>query len=197
MVTGFFNIDSINSSKVLCQYKFKDISGLERLNRWLPDTQEVDADVDAVWSESESVVDAISSGTKIEVMYLALMKVVVENGPIYSDIFMERYHFLSLNALQFKMVQLETSTISLKSMLLQVYKKVTMIFKNELKNVTDRFILFWRFTAIFESALGLLKRYVGDEFTQLHTKSLLTLVLKQKDFTTLQHEYQKVSGVSY
>lgn len=197
MVTGFFNINSINSSKVLCQYRFKDISGLERLNRWLPDTQEVDADVDAVWSESESVVDAISSGTKIEVMYLALMKVVVENGPIYSDIFMERYHFLSLNALQFKMVQLETSTISLKSMLLQVYKKVTLIFKNELKNVTDRFTLFWRFNDIFESALGLLKRYVGDEFTHLHTKSLLTLVLKQKDFTTFQYEYRKVSSVSY
>ena len=79
----------------------------------------------------------------------------------------------------------EDSEVTLASMLQQVYKKISVIFRSELRHCTESLQLFWLYRNVFSSALLLLKMYARDGYSQIHTKSILTHI-KAKDFKSLR-----------
>ena len=58
------------------------------------------------------------------------------------------------------------------------------------------FVILVSYRSVFVGALQLLKLYSRNEYTTLHTKSLLTIILKQKDGASLKREAHVVHKVT-
>ena len=169
---------------VLFKLKIKDARAAEVVNRCLP--IEVSEDVDDFeFGQDLDIVQTLATGTKTQIMYVSLMSVIMEEGKCGKDRFIKDSHFLSM--LELTNIQAnEDSEVTLASMLQQVYKKISVIFRSELRHCTESLQLFWLYRNVFSSALLLLKMYARDGYSQIHTKSILTLILKQKDFKSLR-----------
>lgn len=178
--------DSYSKPVVLYKLQLDEASAVESVNEWLPCyTLPDQSDSDVVGTHSVDVIQYISACTKTQIMYAALMSVVVGAGCSSSDRFIKDHHFLSIEEL--KQIAMEPdSERSLAWLLLETYKKITLIFRTELKLCRDAFELFWLFRRVFNSAHTLLKMYAGSNYTRIHTKSLLTIILKQKNFNSLR-----------
>lgn len=185
---------SASAPKHLYTIKLNDLSTVEGMGRWLPDSQESDEAEDYM---ETTAVECIQTSTHLQLMYLALISVAVEEGVSKKDRFIKNSRFLPIAQLYEitasgepeKKNQFDT----LGNLLELSYKKITVLFRYRMQNLESNFQYFWFFRSVFISCLHLLQYYSRDEFTKLHTKSLLTLLLKQKDATTLMREFKKQS----
>lgn len=170
-----------------------DLGAVENLNNWLPNEFEFDECEEQVHID---VNERLQTSTKIQIMYMALMSVILDEGFSKTDKFRRGHRFLSINELQNITLsgQLEKQQPfdSLSGLLNLVYKKLTVIFKYQLSKLTDNFSVFWFFRSVFTAALTLLKMYSREEYHQVHTQSLLTMIMKQQDSTTLIKEFKRL-----
>ena len=178
--------DSYSKPVVLYKLQLTEAGDVEKMNEWLPCYTSTDqGDSDIVGTHSVDVIQYISACTKTQIMYAALMSIIVGVGCSYSDRFIKDHQFLSMEELS-KIAVDSDSERSLAWLLLETYKKITLVFRKELKLCRDAFELFWLFRRVFSSAHTLLKMYAGSNYSSVHTKSLLTVILKQKNFNSLR-----------
>lgn len=188
------NLDlSFANAKCLFTIKLQDVRILVKLNSWLPETppnEEQDNEPDTV--------DYIRTSTKMQLMYLALMSVVVEEGVQKGDRFTHNHHFRPLEELQeitaSGQPEKENEFDTLGAMLKRVYRKITTTFRYRLQQLEDNYQTFWFYRNIFLAARSLLQQFSRLEYRHLHTKSLLTLLLKQQDSGTLIQEFKHFAG---
>lgn len=182
---------------VLYNLSLKEVGAVQWLERWLPD--ETVNDEDENISSLPGLMECLNTSTRTQIMYVSLMSVVLEDGNHTKDRFIKDRKFLPISTLKMILVDDESET-TLYDLLLQVYKKTSVLFKSELRQCGNQFALFWFYRSVFVGALQLLKLYSRGEYTTLHTKSLLTIILKQKDGASLKreaHEVHKVTAYGY
>ena len=182
---------------VLYNLSLTEVGAVQRLERWLPD-ENVDYE-DGSANNTPELMECLATGTRTQIMYVSLMSVVLEDGCHTKDRFIKDRKFLPISALKLIFID-DESDVTLHDLLVQVYKKISVLFRSELRQCGNQFSLFWFYRSVFVGALQLLKFYSRNEYTTLHTKSLLTIILKQKDGASLKreaHEVHKVTAHGY
>jgi len=138
----------------------------------------------------------IQTSTKMQIFYLALISVVFEEGVCKGDRFIKNRKFLPITELKSITAsgefEKQNMMDSLADLLALTYRKLTPIFRFRLKNIENNFMLFWFYRHVFQAALSLLKKYSRNEFSGgIHTKSLLTIIMKQKNPDSLINETKR------
>lgn len=184
---------AINPSKPVHLYSLRlaDVRSVERLDRWLPA-----ADVEDDGQFDEDADEWVVTSTKVQVMYLALMSVILDQRPHQKDRFIQNKTFLPLSTLMNITASGEEEPQhpldSLGCLIQLTYRKITSLFRSRISRLETNFQRFWFFRSVFLAAQSLLQQYARDEYTgQLHTQSLLTMILKQKNPHTLVTEFKK------
>lgn len=170
----------------LYSVRLSDLRVISELDRWLP---EPEADEEDIEVQSDTCTE-LQTSTKMQIFYLALMSVVIESGMSQRDRFVKNKKFLPLGELKTVTVSGEQekqhALDSLADLVGRAYKKMSVMFRPRLSRLENNFQLFWFYRHVFQAALSLLQQYARDEFSgSVHTKSLLTILLKQKNPNTL------------
>lgn len=185
------NFDSIQP-KHLYSIALADVSIIDKMGRWTPQP-ELDEDE---WAPQPDTCTDIQTSTRVQLYYLALMSVIIENGVNNKDRFIKNKKFLPLSELKHitrsGKLEKQDALDSLADLLNLSYKKISVTFKYRLSILDNNFKIFWFFRHVFQAAVSLLKQYSREEFSgSVHTKALLTLLLKQKNPNTLINEVKR------
>jgi hypothetical protein len=188
------NFDIIQP-KHLYSITLADVSIIDKMDKWAP---QPDTD-DEGWQIQPDTCTDIQTSTRVQLYYLALMSVVIENGVNHKDRFIKNKKFLPItelkNITRSGKLEKQDPLDSLADLLNLSYKKISVTFKYRLSMLDNNFKIFWFFRHVFQSAVSLLKQYSRNEFSgSIHTKALLTLLLKQKNANTLINEVKRFCG---
>lgn len=173
----------------LYKIRVDDFIALEHLNSCLPPEFQTEEDS---FIHNESAYELIQCSKRTTIAYLALMSVIMEHPVSKSDRFINQGHFLSFEELEMITASGKSKKIddldTLQHLMVTCYRKITTLFSYRFKLLDDNISTFWFFRSVFVGASKLLKRYARDELSgPIHTKALLTIILKQKDVTSLKN----------
>lgn len=173
----------------LYKIKVNDFIVLESLDSWLP--PELQSEDDSA-THNESAYQLIQCSQRTTIAYLALMSVIMEHPTNKSDRFIHKGHFRAFEELAIVTISGKSKKVddmdTLQHLVKTCYRKITTLFSYRFKLLEDNFAMFWFFRSVFTGASKLLQRYARDELSgPIHTKALLTVILKQKDITSLKN----------
>lgn len=182
------NLVKTNKIKVV---SLEELSLLDRLNRWLP----IMFDGEFYNEKTMDIEQVLETSSGKELFYLAAIAVTLKQKHSKNDVCFKNKHFKDLKDLK-KVPRLDYGKSqdafnSLHDLVTFAYRRIKYICKPKMRSLQTNEDHFKFYQEVFDGAYVALTQWYGKDFEDLQVKSLLSVLMKQKESSSLYRLIQK------